>query len=418
MNKSPFSTLDWKTIFLVVSLVLIGLVNLYSATQGASHQNIWSLENMFGKQLFFAFLGFGFSFLILKIESRTFERFSSVLYIIALLLLAGLFVFGKEVAGARSWYPLGSFGFQPSEIAKFITALALAKYLSDIHTDIKNFKHQCMAFLIFVIPLLLILPQPDPGTAMVFLGFLIVLYREGLPYIYLLVGGAFVVLFLATLLFSATHVSLAIVLIGTIYFWMTRKKRISTFLRQFSVVALAVGFSFSVSFIFNKVFEQRHRDRFNIVLGKSIDVKGIGYNTNQSQIAIGAGGWFGKGFLEGTQTKGKFVPEQPTDYIFTTHAEEWGFLGSAIVIVLFFGLIIRIILLAEKQRHDFSRIYGYGVASILFVHVAINLGMIMGLVPTIGIPLPFFSYGGSSMLGFLLMMAIFLKLNAYRIQEW
>jgi rod shape determining protein RodA len=306
---------------------------------------------------------------------------------------------------------LGSFSLQPSEFAKAATALALAKYVSDIQINLKEFKHQLGAFLIIAVPAILIIPQPDPGSALVYAAFIFPLYREGLHFVYLLLGFFAAALFVSTLAFGVVWVTLGVVLIAGVLFFRNRKKRPSLF-KYIVIVSACIGFAFSVNYIFNNLFEQRHRDRFNIVLGKEVDAKGIGYNTNQNEIAIGSGGWIGKGWTQGTQTKGNFVPEQHTDYIFSTVGEEWGFVGSFIVISLFVGLIARLVIMAERQKNQFSRVYGYGVASILFLHFFVNVGMVTGLFPTVGIPLPFFSYGGSGLWGFTILLFIFIRLDA------
>jgi rod shape determining protein RodA len=289
--------------------------------------------------------------------------------------------------------------------------------LSDIQTNIKTIKDQVRALAIIAIPALIIIPQPDPGSALVYAAFFFPLYREGLAASYLILGASTITLFVLTLVLGPIYVSLIVLVIALILFARNRKKRPSKRL-YIGLVAAACLFAFSVNYIFENIFEQRHRDRFNIVLGKEVDAKSIGYNTQQSEIAIGNGGWFGRGFLEGTQTKGKFVPEQHTDYIFSTVGEEWGFLGSTLVIILFVVLILRIIQLSEKQKNDFSRIYGYSLAGILFIHFVVNIGMVIGLLPTVGIPLPFFSYGGSGLWGFTILLFIFVKLDGNRVNEW
>lgn len=417
MNSSSASKIDWITILIYLVLCGLGLGNIYSSTAAYTLEQLISIDSIFGKQLFFfgaCILMFVF---IMFVNVKFFERFSSIFYLLCLASLIGLFVFGNTVSGATSWYSIGPFSLQPAEFAKAITALALAKLLSDIHTSLAKSKDQFYAFLIILLPVLLIIPQPDPGSALVFLSFLLVLHREGLPAFYIWILIAMIFLFLLTLYISPFYVSL---IIGLIFFGVvliSRKGKKIAF-KASLIFMCCIGFIYSVNYIFNEVFEQRHRDRINIVLGKSTDTKGIGYNTNQSEIAIGSGSWFGKGFLQGTQTEGNFVPEQHTDYIFSTVGEEWGFLGSILVVFLFVFLLLRILFISERQKNDFSRIYGYGVAAILFIHIGCNLGMVLGLIPTIGIPLPFFSYGGSSLLGFTLLLAILIKLDSNRVNEW
>ena len=283
--------------------------------------------------------------------------------------------------------------------------------MSDLQSNMEEFKHQLRAFLIILLPAIFIIPQPDPGSALVYIVLIFPLYREGLHFVYLLLGFFVAALFVATLAFGVIWVAIGALLITLFLYFKNKKKRRQKLFKYSIIAIVAIGFAFSVNYIFENVFEQRHRDRFNIVLGKEVDSKGIGYNTNQSEIAIGNGGWLGKGWTQGTQTKGNFVPEQHTDYIFSTVGEEWGFLGSMIVLILFVALIIRIIILSERQKSQFRRVYGYCVASIIFIHFFVNIGMVIGLLPTVGIPLPFFSYGGSGLWGFTILLFIFIKLD-------
>jgi len=402
---------DWLTIFIYIALVFIGWVNIYSASLNDNANGYFDLTQIYGKQMMWIGLSLILVIFVLAIDTKFYERFSSVIYIISILSLIGLFIFGRTIAGTTAWYDFGSFSIQPSEFVKATTALALAKYVSDIQTNMKEFKHQLVAFLIIAIPTFLILMQPDPGSVLVYAAFIFPLYREGLHGLYLLTGLFVSILFVATLLFHAFWVTLGIlVIIGLIYF-IRRKSKPNIF--KYVFIALScIAFTFSVDYIFENVFKQHHRDRFNIVLGKEVDSRGIGYNTNQSEIAISNGGLWGKGWTQGTQTKGNFVPEQHTDYIFSTVGEEWGFVGSMVVILLFVGLIARIIFRAEKQKNQFGRVYGYSVAAILFIHFFVNIGMVTGIFPTVGIPLPFFSYGGSGLWGFTILLFIFVKLDA------
>ena len=417
MNNSTSSKIDWLTILVYLVLCGLGLGNIYSSSAAYTMENVLSLDAVFGKQLFFFGISICMFLFVMFINVKFFERFSSIFYLICLISLVGLFVFGTTVSGATSWYSIGPFSLQPAEFAKAITALALAKLLSDINVSLEKVKDQLYAFLIILLPVVLIIPQPDPGSALVFLGLLLVLHREGLPSFYMWTMTIMIVLFLLTLYLSPFGVALILTTFFLIFIFTYGKKR-KAIVKSSIILLSCVGFAYSVNYIFNEVFEQRHRDRINIVLGKATDTKGIGYNTNQSEIAIGSGRWTGKGFLQGTQTEGNFVPEQHTDYIFSTVGEEWGFLGALFVVVLFVFLLLRILFISERQKNDFSRIYGYGVASILFVHIGCNLGMVLGLIPTIGIPLPFFSYGGSSLLGFTLLLAVLIKLDSNRVNEW
>lgn len=405
---------DWISISIYLLLTLFGWANIYSASLGSSDGSYFDLGQPYGKQALFIGLSVFLIIIILSIEAKFYQRFSSVIYIVSILSLLGLFIFGKTISGATSWYSFGSFSIQPSEFAKFATALALAKYLSDIQTNIRRLSHQVKAFIIIALPALIIIPQPDPGSAIVYAAFFFPLYREGLSGFYLVTGLSAVAVFISTLLVGPIWVAAAVLLIGLFIFFRKRKKRPGRLLISLFLL-ISIGLSFSVNYIFENVFEQRHRDRFNIVLGKEVDSRGIGYNTNQSEIAIGSGGWLGKGWTEGTQTKGHFVPEQHTDYIFSTVGEEWGFLGSTLVVILFVALLIRLLQLAERQRDQFHRIYGYSVIGILFIHFLVNIGMVIGIFPTVGIPLPFFSYGGSGLWGFTILLFIFIKLDSDRL---
>ncbi len=375
------------------------------------------MEDTYEKQLIFIVLTIPLIFIILSVDGKFYEKYATIIYGISLLSLAGLFVFGKTIAGQRCWYAFGSFTLQPSEFAKAATALALAKYLSDTQINLKDVNRQIQALAIVFLPVMLILPQPDPGSALIYSIFIVVLYREGLPAWYVWTGFIAILLFVLTLVLEPQYVILLALLAIVLVHFKSRLGDRNLVLSSILLVLIS-GFVLSVNYVFENVFKQHHRDRFNILLGKAVDMKGIGYNTNQSEIAIGSGGWFGKGFLEGTQTKGGFVPEQHTDYIFTTVGEEWGFLGSMMVIALFVGLFLRIIYLAERQKTKFSRVYGYCVAGILFIHFFVNIAMVLGIFPTIGVPLPFFSYGGSGLWGFTILLFIFIKMDANKVNEW
>lgn len=409
---------DWFSILLYLLLVAIGWVNIYSASiEDSELGNYFDLSRIYGRQLLWILMSILLIVVTLSIEAKFYERFSSLIYLFALLSLAGLFVFGKTIAGQTAWYSFGSFSIQPAEFVKAATALALAKYVSGVDVNLKKFSHQLRSFIIIGIPIVLIVLQPDPGSALVYFAFIFPLYREGLPGVYLWVGLGSIVLFIATLVFGASTVSIAVLTLALVTFLINRKRR-PRITRYFLVSALCVGFAFSVDFVFNNLFKQHHRDRFNVVLGLETDIKGAGYNTRQSEIAIGSGNWFGKGWTEGTQTKGNFVPEQHTDYIFSTVGEEWGFVGSLTVIALFIALMLRLLFMAERQKSQFSRMYGYSVIGILLLHFSVNIGMVIGILPTVGIPLPFFSYGGSGLWAFTLLLFIFIKLDAERMAYW
>ena len=423
-GKSLLNRLDWLTVFIYLALLAIGWINIYSSTFTEADPSIFNFGTLHGKQLFFIGVSFVAIVIIMALDGGFYERFSSLLYVIAMVLLLGLFPFGKTIAGATSWYDLGFFNLQPSELAKVATALALAKYLSDIQTDIKRRKDQWYAFLVLLIPAVLIIPQPDPGSALVFFAMAFVIFREGLPLFYLGIVLAAILIFITTLMFGTIWVGITLTLLIILFFLLKKKTFKVPIFPVVSVVVISILFSLSVNFVFNNIFEQRHRDRFSLWLRLEKDPtklekirKTIGYNTYQSEKAIESGGFFGKGFLEGTRTKGDFVPEQHTDYIFSTVGEEWGFVGTTTVVLLFSILLLRLVYLAERQKNPFSRMYGYGVISILFVHYFINIGMVIGILPTIGIPLPFFSYGGSGLLFFSILLFIMLRLDTNRLKE-
>ena len=409
-NQSITSNIDWICVVIYIVLVLLGWINIYSSS-------LSSMEGTSEKQFIFIVLTIPLIFVVLYVDGKFYEKYASIIFGVSLLSLMGLFVAGKTIAGQRCWYGIGSFTLQPSEFAKAATALALAKFLSDTQINLKDVSRQIQALAIVFLPVMLILPQPDPGSALIYSIFIIVLYREGLPSWYVWTGFITILLFVLTLILQPQYVILLTLLVLIIIYFKSRSVDRNIVLSSIFLVLIS-GFVLSVNYIFKHVFKQHHRDRFNIVLGKSVDTKTIGYNTNQSEIAIGSGGWFGKGFLEGTQTKGGFVPEQHTDYIFTTVGEEWGFLGSLLVIGLFVGLFLRIIYLAERQKTKFSRVYGYCVAGILFIHFFVNIAMVLGIFPTIGVPLPFFSYGGSGLWGFTILLFIFIKMDANKVNEW
>ncbi len=406
------SKIDWWIVILYFALVGFGWMNIYSASLSDT-QDILDLNQIYSKQLLWILLSMVLIVFILAVEAKFYERFSSLIYLFALGALLGLYAFGQTVNGATSWYAFGGFSIQPSEFAKTATALALGKFVGDIQTNIRSWQDQWKSLLIMVLPALLIIPQPDPGSALVYAAFILPLYREGLNYLFLSFATALGLLFIGTLLFEVQSMILFLGIFLAIYLYRQKRKRKRIKWGQSLITfALALGFVYSVNYVFYSVFEQRHRDRINLVLGKAVDSNSIGYNTHQSEIAIGSGRWLGKGWLQGTQTKGNFVPEQHTDYIFSTIGEEWGFIGSLVLISLFVALILRILYRAEKQKSIFGRVYGYSVASIIFLHFFVNIGMVIGLLPTVGIPLPFISYGGSGLWGFTILLFIFVKLDS------
>ena len=416
--------LDWITIVLFLLLVGFGWVNILSASHQGEITNYFDMDHPYGKQALFIILTLGLIVLTLAIEAKFYERFASIIYLVSLLSLVGLFIFGKSVNGAQAWYGIGGMTLQPSEFAKFATSLAVAKYISDLQTNITTFKDQLRTIAIIVIPAILILLQNDAGSTVVYASFFFVFYREGLQRIYLIIGVVLIIISIFTLKFGIVFTSIlsAVVIFGIHFFG---KKKRPMLIETISVLLLSIGLSFGVKYFYENILQEHQSDRISLWLRLETNPEKLQemkqtilYNLNESEKAISSGGFSGKGFLQGTRTTGKFVPEQHTDYIFSTVGEEWGFLGSAFVVIIFVALLTRVLYLAELQKSQFSRVYGYCVASILFVHFMINIGMVMGLIPTIGIPLPFFSYGGSGLWGFTILLFIFVKLDSNRMYEW
>lgn len=426
-DNSMFYGVDLVTVFTYLVLVLLGWLNIYAAVYNEEHQSIIDTSQKYGKQLIWIGTAFIIATSILIIDANFYTVFAYGFY--ALLIAANILVvfLGREIKGSKSWFGVGGFGLQPAEFMKFAVNLALAKFLSNrqiivnqqfrlrIKDLVKNYKNTFYALLFILLPLVIIKKlQDETGLAIVMVAFIIVLYREGLSVNFLIFGLLAVILFIVTLVVTNTPtllISLGIIALSSFLFVpRTRKNLIIIAL----FYLLGAGIVFTTDYVYNHL-EPHQKDRIDILLQKKDDPKGKGYNVNQSKIAIGSGGFFGKGYLQGTQTKYDFVPEQDTDFIFCTVGEEWGFVGSVSVIFLELFLILRVIFLAERQRSDFSRIYGYGVAAILFFHLAVNIGMTIGLVPVIGIPLPFFSYGGSSLWSFTILLFIFIKLDANRL---
>jgi rod shape determining protein RodA len=427
-QKNIFANIDNITVILYVVLVFIGWISIYAAVYNEEHHSIFDISQRYGMQLLWIAAAFVIAFIILLIDAQFYTAFAYPIFIGLLLTLIGVLLFGAEVKGSKSWFKIGSFALQPSEFGKFATALALAKYLSTMNIKMQDFKTKVIASVIIGIPAVLILLQNDTGSTLVYASFVFVLYREGLSGNVLLIALYTAFLFVISLLMRVNSftffndiilngdqlliVILAIIAGSIIYITKRAKKLWMIILAAFLFSATLI---YSVDYIFENVLEPHQSKRINVLLGIESDLKGAGYNVNQSLIAIGSGGFAGKGFLQGTQTKFDFVPEQSTDFIFCTIGEEWGFLGSFVLVCLYVGLFLRIIFLAERQRSIFSRIYGYAVASILFFHFLINIGMAIGLAPVIGIPLPFISYGGSSLWSFTILLFIFVKLDAERI---
>ena len=406
--------IDWPLLLMYLALVIIGVSTIYAAAYNENHPNIFDMSQHYGKQALFLGVSVFMGLIIMLIDAKFFNTFAYVIYGLSILTLFYVLVAGSTIAGSKSWIQIGGFSFQPSEFAKFGTALALAHYLGGINTDFTKLKTQMIAYAMVLFPMMLVLMQGDTGSSLVFLVFILVFYREGMSGNILLIGLVAVVLFLLTLYFSKWYVLIGLLaLFAILMFFIERSKK--NIWKMIAVFAVSAMFVFSVDFFFYQVLKQHQRNRINIILGIEKDTRGVGYNLHQSKIAIGSGGFSGKGYMQGTMTKYNFVPEQHTDFIFCTIGEEFGFIGSLVLLSLYLALLIRLILLAERQRSPFSRIYGYAIASIIFFHLMVNIGMTIGLMPVIGIPLPFLSYGGSSLLMFSLMFFVFLKQDANRM---
>ncbi len=410
-----FGKIDGITILLYLFLVFFGWVNIYASMYNDDiTTSVFDLSTKYGKQLLFIGISLFAAFVILIIDWRFFDTLSFVLYGITIISLIAVLFFAKETGGANSWFKIGNFKIQPSEFAKFTTSLALAKMFSLNKQNLFSFRSMIRNYTIILIPFFLIILQNDMGTALVFTSFILVFYREGLSGNVLIVLLVLFALVLFSLLIYPWIVAVFFTsLIFIIYYFSSNRVRS---LKVSSIVAIiSNGIIFSTGYLYNHLLSPHQIERINILIGKDFDPQNAGYNLIQSKIAIGSGGFFGKGFLHGTQTRFDFVPEQSTDFIFCTIGEEWGFLGSFIFLLVFTTLLLRIIFLAEKQKSQFCRVYGYSVACILFIHLIINISMTIGLAPIIGIPLPFMSYGGSSLVSFTILIFIFLNLNSYRM---
>ncbi|MFH0865988.1 MAG: rod shape-determining protein RodA [Bacteroidota bacterium] len=413
-QRNIFQNIDWITIGLYVALVLIGWLNIYSAVYDDEHSEIFDFTQSYGKQMIWIACAIIIALIVMMTDIKFFPAFSYFFYAGIIILLIAVLLFGSVTSGSKSWFQLGSFKLQPSEFAKFASCLAVAKYLSTTNIRIQDIRTKFITILILGLPAALIMLQNDTGSAIVYVAFIFVLYREGLSGNVLIIGLFIIMLFFLALLIDKFIIIGGIGFIALVLFLYIRKKR-KEILSLVFLLILTAGFVFSVDYVYEKVLEPHQKDRIDVLIGKVSDLKGVGYNVNQSKIAIGSGGFWGKGFLDGTQTKFDFVPEQSTDFIFCTVGEEWGFAGSTLVVVLFLWLFIRIIMMAERQRSVYARIYGYGVASILFFHFTINIAMTVGLAPVIGIPLPFISYGGSSLWTFTMLLFVFVKQDANRL---
>lgn len=464
-----WSSIDWLTVAMYLVLVFVGWINIYAAVYNEDHHSIFDFSQRYGKQLIWIAAALVIAFIVFIIDINFYSYFAYIVYGLMILLLIAVLIFGKEVHGAKSWFAIGRFHIQPAEFAKIATALVLARYLSSYNVQINTLKSYLRVAAIILIPSLLILLQNDTGSALVYFVFILVLYREGISESILLLGLFVIILFILALVLEKLIIILLSIAIVFIIFWFLNRRFknvgigvgilfltsvvlygvnevLSMGLSYYYIIIAALGISglvyiilairykiknialllvfligsvmltYSVDYVFNNFLEPHQQKRINVVLGLESDPYGVEYNVNQSKIAIGSGGLSGKGFLRGTQTKFNFVPEQSTDFIFCTIGEEWGFLGTFFVVSLFIFFLYRLIGIAERQRSAFSRIYGYGVVSVFFFHIVINIGMTIGLVPVIGIPLPFFSYGGSSLWAFTILLFIFLRLDASRLE--
>ena len=413
-RDTAIGNIDIWLLIIYLALMTIGLLSIYAAAYTDAHPHIYDLSQTYGKQLLFIGVSLMVGFIVLLIDAKFFNAFAYIIYALSIICLIIVLVVGSKISGSTSWIQFGSFSFQPSEFAKFGTALALAHYLGEIDTDPSKLRTKLISYGIVFVPMLLVLAQGDAGSAAVFIIFLFVLYREGMGGKILITGLVAATLFILSLCVSKWYVMIGLGVLYAFFLLLIDRTKKNIWLLTWILLA-ACAFVFSVDFAFHHVLKPHQQTRINIILGKEHDIKGVGYNLNQSMIAIGSGGFSGKGYLNGTMTKYNFVPEQHTDFIFCTIGEESGFIGCFFLIALYLALILRIIHLAERQRSPFSRIYGYGIACILFFHFAINIGMTIGLVPVIGIPLPFLSYGGSSLLMFSMMIFVFLKQDANRM---
>ncbi len=414
-QKDLLKKIDKPLVLLYLAMIFLGWMNIYAAEYSESHQNILDISQNYGKQLIWIMTSLLLAIVILSIDAKFFTTFAYIFYGIVIFLLVAVLAFGTEVNASKSWFQIGFVRIQPAEFSKFVTALALAKYVSSMKTRAVSLKTKILPYIMIAIPMGFIFLQNDTGSALVFAAFSLVLYREGLLSGWLLLFGLVaVLLFVLTLVMNEFYVIGGIVVVSTVLLYFVRKRR-ADMIQLIILAAIMSFYVYSVDYAFEKFLQPHQKERITVLLGENVDAKGAGYNLAQSKIAIGSGGFWGKGFLNGTQTKFNFVPEQGTDFIFCTVGEEWGFMGSLVVILLFMTLLVRIIILSEKQRSHFSRVYGYSIASILFLHFLINIGMTIGLVPVIGIPLPFFSYGGSSLWGFTIMLFVFIKLDSKRL---
>jgi rod shape determining protein RodA len=414
LKRNIFENIDWWLVIMYVALTLIGWITIYAALYNEGYE-LFDFSKKYGKQFIWIIIAFFIAIIILFFNWKFFDGFAYIIYFLTILSLVGVLIFGVEINGAKSWFDFGLFRIQPAEFAKCATCLVVAKFLSALNIKMNSIKTRLIVSSFILIPILFIILQNDTGSALVYASFLIVLYRFGLPANVLIFSIVTSLIFITSIILPKVIVISALTLIAILFFLIS-KRGIKEFIIITLSLFLSIGFNSSVDYVFEKVLEPHQVTRIMILLGQESDPQGAGYNVNQSKIAIGSGGFTGKGFLKGTQTKFNFVPEQSTDFIFCTIGEEWGFIGSTLVLLLFGAFLFRLIYIAERQRSVFSKLYGYGVAGIFFFHISINIAMTIGLAPVIGIPLPFISYGGSSLWGFTILLFIFINLDSYRLQ--
>jgi len=418
-NGSILRNVDWLTIGMFLMLALFGWMNIYGASYTFEQTSIFDFSNRAGKQFVWIMTALLMGSIILLIDSKTYEVLAYILYGVVLLVLLATPFLAHNVKGSYSWISLGPISLQPAEIAKCVTALAVAKYMGRYEYKLRGWRDLIIPLALIGIPMLIIMiMQRETGSALVFASFLLVFYRQGMTGLVLLAGVLAAVIFIIVVRFSWIPAIVLITICFTTLYLLYRKER-KVWVKWLIIGAffVYVGYTFMCNYAFQHVFQSHQRERIEVLLGMKDDPGGAGYNVNQSKIAIGSGRFFGKGYLQGTQTKLRFVPEQDTDFIFCTVGEEWGFVGSAGVLLLYMAFLLRMVYLAERQRDTFSQIYAYSVASIFLFHFTINIGMVLGLLPVIGIPLPFFSYGGSSLWGFTLLLFILLRLDAARVEK-
>ena len=411
-----FQNIDKTTVFLFLLMIIMGWLNIFSAELKEGHESIFDMSQSYGKQLLWILTSIVIGIVILMFDAKFFPAFAWVIYGGVMIILVGVLFFGSEINASKSWFKIGTFAIQPAEFAKFATSLALARYIVEVKSRSLDLKTRLKPLALIALPMGLIFLQNDTGTALVFSAFVLVLFREGyISGLWLTFGLIAIFLFILTLVVNQ-YIMIGILAVLTLVGVVIFRKRKRETLQLLGLFAILSVYIFSVDYAFEHFLQPHQQLRSEVLLNEDVDLKGAGYNLNQSKIAIGSGGFWGKGYLKGTQTKFNFVPEQGTDFIFCTIGEEWGFVGSLVLISIYLLFMGRLVVLAERQRSAFSRVFGYSIASILFFHFLINIGMTIGLVPVIGIPLPFFSYGGSSLWGFTLMIFTFLKLDSKRLE--